>query len=227
MVHCRRKALFDDWRYEQAKRHADARRAVELCEDLCSEKVIGELYDLGCDTDPPAIVVAPAMPVGETRNALGRGFAAWLARETSLGVETRIVQTNAVKRDLITNPYQRLAHSPTFEGPVQQGGSYILADDVFTMGGTLAALRGFIESRGGNVVAITTIAEKEGLHVPISLDPETKTALYAVHGGVLASLVPQRIGFGLDCLTQPEGRFLLREPSADAIRAGLDRARDC
>lgn len=226
LVHRCRDDLFGHWGYNLAKQHRDVHRAIKICEDLHSYDVLAKLYDDTADLSARPIVVAPARPIGDTNNALGRTFARFVAQELACDLCNGIVQTNAVKRDFIKDPYFRMAQSPTFAGDVIEGRSYILVDDVFTMGGTLAALRGFIIRNGGSVVGMTTLAEKEGGHVAISLAKDTGSALEGTHDGALASLVPQWTGFGLDCLTEPEGRFLLKQSSADSVGAGFRRARD-
>lgn len=169
IVHCTRERLQGHGCYWLAKKQRDAKAAVQVCEDLVGEELFYDLFDQIHDIHPRPIVVAPAMPPDETTNALGRTFSAWLARELECRTVGGIHQTNSVKRDFITDPYYRITHSPSFEGDIEAGSAYILADDLYTMGGTLACLRGFIEQRGGSVIGMTTIGEKEGGHVRISL----------------------------------------------------------
>lgn len=204
----------------------DEKRALLLCEKLHDDDALGRLYDLTFDIDPPPLVVAPARPLGGTRNALGRTFARYVAQELGFEITNDLHQNNAVKRDRIISPFFRLSQSPTFDGSVIEGANYLLADDIFTLGGTLASLRGFIEGRGGTVVGMTALGEKEGDDVKISHAKETLDELSAAHHGALTTLIPQRAGFALECLTEPEGRYLLKQPSSDSIRAGFDRAAD-
>ena len=60
--------------------------------------------------------------------------------------------------------------------------------------------------------------------VKISLTDETLDELGGAHHGTLATPVPRRAGFALECFTMPERRYLLEQPSSDAIRPGFDRA---
>jgi hypothetical protein len=191
-----------------------------------NEDALGRIYDLTFNVNPAPIVVAPARPLGATNNTLGRTFAFYVAQELGFDVNTYIHQTNAVRRDRITSPFTRMMQSPTFDGDVTAGATYLLADDVFTLGGTLACLRGFIEERGGLVAGMTALAEKDGGDVDISLASSTLDALRTAHNGGIADLVPERTGYALDCLTEAEGRYLLQQPSLDSIRGGFDRASD-
>jgi hypothetical protein len=43
----------------------------------------------------------------------------------------------------------RLATPPAFTGSIEQGKDYLLIDDHVGLGGTLANLRGYIETQGG------------------------------------------------------------------------------
>ncbi|MBW6528531.1 phosphoribosyltransferase [Sphingomonas sp. RHCKR7] len=226
IIHRARDEVFGHWCYKLAKHHGDEKRALLLCEKLHREEALERIYDQTFGTDPRPFVVAPARPLGGTNNALGRTFARYVAQELGLGVSNAIFQTNAVRRDSIRSPFFRLSQSPTFDGEVAAGANYLLVDDVFTLGGTLACLRGFIESAGGRVVGMTALAEKGGRDVQVSLAKGTLDALNGAHDGALAALIQQRAGFALDCLTEPEGRYLLEQPSLDDIRAGFDRAAD-
>lgn len=120
-----------------------------------------------------------------------------------------------MKRDRIISLFFRLSQSPTFDGFVIKGANYLPADDMFTLGGTLESLRGVIEGRGGTVVGRTAPGEKEGDDVKISLAKDTLDERDAAHHGPFATPVTQRADFALECLTQPEGRNLLEQSSAD------------
>lgn len=56
----------------------------------------------------------------------------------------------------------RLAHKPVFYGSVPVGMDFILVDDIVTQGGTMAALRRYILSQGGRVLAVTALAYSVG-----------------------------------------------------------------
>ncbi len=49
-----------------------------------------------------------------------------------------------------------------FDGEVEEGREYILVDDHVTMGGTLGDLKDYIESKGGKVVAVSTLTSSAG-----------------------------------------------------------------
>ena len=83
-----------------------------------------------------------------------------LAYAHALGEEGLEVEDSAGKPHI---PYRRrrcgqLFSRPKFTGPVEQGRPYIIVDDVSTSGSTLAAPRDYIESKGGKVVAASSLA---------------------------------------------------------------------
>ena len=217
--------LFQHHRYERAKYFSDAAAAYDLCLALANDEIMFPLWDELLAIEPRPLVVAPSKPIGETSNALGRGYASWFAKEMSCEWERGIVQINRVSRDRERSRYVRLVHEPLYEGPVEEGRSYIIADDVCTMGGTMAALRGFIESRGGMVILTTALAAGDGAPIKISLDGATELGLINAHDGGLSALVNAELGYDVSCLTEAEGRFLLERASLDAVRAGIRQAR--
>jgi hypothetical protein len=214
--------------YWPAKTRRNAPAAIKVCDDLAREEVLESLFDLcHSESKDPPIVVAPAAALHDTQNALAIGYARWLASEMRWDVEKNVYQAKTVSRDFVTNGWFRLIHQPEFYGTVQAGRRYVIADDVCTMGGTIAGLRGFIESQGGHVIAATALASRYGMPVPIALAQPTLLGLTTVFAGRLNDLCQRELGYGLLCLTDPEGRFLLRCSSFDEVRAGIDGARQC
>lgn len=110
-----------------------------------------------------------------------------------------------------------------FDGEVPAGSSYILVDDHVGLGGTLANLRGYVEARGGSVIAITTLTESRDAR-RISLRPETRDVLWERHGEELDQLWQAQFGHGIDCLTEVEALQLCRQQSVAAIENFLAKA---
>lgn len=110
-----------------------------------------------------------------------------------------------------------------FDGPVEAGADYVLVDDHVGIGGTLANLRGHIETNGGTVIAMTALTEsRDGRR--ISLRPETLAMLRDRHGQPLDDLWQSQFGYGLDCLTEAEAQNLCRQQSVAAIENFLAQA---
>lgn len=210
--------------YWPAKRKRDAKAAVALCEDVVSEENLEILYDLTYGTEP--LVVAPALTIHETQNALARAFAGWLSAKMNWQLDRNIYQTKTINRDFNTNGWFRIVNEPGFCGSVEPGRPYVIADDVCAMCGTLASLRGYIETNGGKVLGMTVLGSGSGQNVQISLVRDTFERLTTHWGGELFEAYPTEIGHALECITEPEGQFVLRCPSYDHFRAGIDGARN-
>ena len=156
-------------------------------------------------------------------NAIPDAMAQVLGRDLDLAVIAgEIVQTNKVGHTRAP-AFQRLVTPAMFDGPVQRGASYILVDDHVGLGGTLANLRGYVEGRGGSVIAITTLTESRDAR-RISLRPETRAVLWQKHGDELDTLWKTQFGYGIDCLTEVEALQLCRQQSVAAIEDFLAKA---
>lgn len=221
------RALGDFTGYFPAKKHRDVGAALEICEALYDEQALDDLYEFGENANlGTPIVVAPALLPEESQNVLARTYAKWVANQLHWESGDGIYQLKTMNRDFISDGWFRIAHEPEFYGSVETGRAYLIADDVMTMGGTVASLRGFIESQGGTVFAITALASRNGGHAQISLAENTLSQLKSALDGELALAVSGELGYGVECLTEPEGRFLLRNcPSVDTFRTGISRAR--
>ena len=91
-----------------------------------------------------------------------------------------IVQSNRVGHTR-ANGWHRLVTPAEFEGPVGIGRNHVLVDDHVGFGGTLANLRGHIESLRGAVVAMTTLTETREAR-RIAVRAETLNVLKENHG---------------------------------------------
>ena len=102
------------------------------------------------------------------------------------------------------------------------GAEYLLVDDFIGQGGTLANLKGYIESSGGRVLGATG-SQLTGKPYSAKLCPidEQLAALRSKHGNELEIWWNERFGHGFDCLTQSEARYLERSSDADTIRSRL------
>ena len=132
-----------------------------------------------------------------------------------------IVQSNSVGHTGASG-YRRLAHQAAFHGEVIER-DYFLIDDFVGQGGTLANLIGFICSHGGRVLGAAVLTGKP-YSAKLAPDESSLRALREKHGVAFEGWWKEHFGFGFDCLTRSEARYLERSPDALAIRAGLAAA---
>lgn len=210
-----------------AKKRRDARAALRLIEDVAQDGTLDRLHDATVEFRQHGrlVVLAPGAMPSDSNNALAITYAHWLAVEMRWDVEERLFQRKDFSKDF-SDFWPRLAHSSEFYGEITPGRHYVLVDDILTLGGTLADLRGFVIANGGHVVAMSTLAHRSGVDVQISLAEKTRFGLLSAYRGALDEFCAQELGYGQDCLTEFEGRRLQRFASLDAVRDGLNGARN-
>lgn len=119
--------------------------------------------------------------------------------------------------------FHRLAFPPVFEGKVEPL-EYVLVDDFVGQGGTLANLRGYVETHGGRTAAAIALCGK-AYSARLQPSKETLERLRQKHGRQLEEWWIATFGYGFESLTESEARYLTRSPDADTIRARLAAAR--
>lgn len=83
----------------------------------------------------------------------------------------------------------------------------MLLDDTLTMGGTVASLRGYVENRGGKVVAASVMTAHPGA-VDLAVKPPILAAIEKKHGPAMDTYWKEAFGYGIDKLTQGEAGHL-------------------
>lgn len=204
-----------------AAKAGDAEAALSLAVELLSGDAIADLRQM---VESQSTFLLPVVADETTGfNAIPDAMAQVLSRKLGLdAVAGEIVQTNKVGHTRAP-AFQRLVTPAEFDGPVQRGGNYLLVDDHVGLGGTLANLRGYVETRGGSVLGITTLTESRDAR-RISLRPETRDMLWDRHGEELDQLWKSQFHYGIDCLTEVEALNLCRQPSVVAIEDFLAQA---
>jgi transcriptional regulator with XRE-family HTH domain len=144
MIHAVEPVVRKHPRYPAAK-SGDAEAAQDLVSDTINDEQVEKLRHLLAERKP--ILVSVHAYESEGVNAIPEAFADSLAIHLGLETDAGIVQTNVVTHTG-ADGYGRLARQPVFEGDVVPGSEYVLVDDFVGQGGTLANLRGFIESKG-------------------------------------------------------------------------------
>jgi hypothetical protein len=149
-------------------------------------------------------------------NEIPAAMAKLMAAELGLTVNGSIVQLNTVGHTGASG-YQRLANQACFAGEVEPGRRYFIVDDFVGQGGTLANLIGFIASQGGRVLGATVLTGKP-YSAKLAPDESSIQALRLKHGPEFAQWWQETFGFGFDCLTRSEARYLDNSPDAQTIR---------
>jgi len=203
-----------------AGKTGDIDAASQLVSDLMQESgVVSKLSRQIRKTDPVVVPVTALEDI--SYNFIPLAMADYIGVKFGLRTVTHILQRNRVAHTG-SSGYHRLATPALFTGEVVAGEEYLLVDDFIGQGGTLANLRGYITSQGGNVVGMA------------SLTGQRRSAILAVTDGTLQALREKHenleswwediFGYGFGSLTESEARYLLRSPDADTIRARINKA---
>ena len=205
--------------YEAAKSGDDvaATHLVLTCLNLAQVVALNQLVA----GKRPTLVSAHAMERHGV-NAIPEVFADELGRLLSWPVDTGIVQTNVVSHTG-ANGFWRLARQAEFDGTVEAGCDYVLVDDFVGMGGTLANLKGHIETLGGNVLAAVALTGKTH-SAKLAPTPERLNELRKRHGTEFENWWIGHFAHSFDALTESEARYLARTETADTIRDRIAEA---
>lgn len=203
---------------EAASERGDAAAADRMVSDLYNPSVVAELKQMLNGQTP--IIATPHVPKEQAgRNLLDITFADRMAEELN-GELSDIFQERRMGRKGLGG-LARVLVQPRFHGEVVPGAPYILADDQVTMGSTMAALRGYIELRGGRVIAATAISNGKGstsrasdatdlgnvksrLNFNLASDPHAIREIKGHAGEWFENFVQRRVGFTTECLTRFE-----------------------
>ena len=161
-------------------------------------------------------------------NAIPEVFADELAERLDWEVDGGVVQVNVVSHTG-ADGFSRLARQAQFDGKIEPGAEYVMVDDFIGMGGTLANLRGHIETQGGKVLAAVALTGKPH-SAKLSLTQSTLDELRSKHGKELEHWWQERFGHAFDALTESEARYLVRTQDAATIRdrvAAAEQAGNC
>jgi hypothetical protein len=205
-----------------AAKCGDATAALILSRDLMPKSALRMLQGMVTRSSRPILLPVHAEE-RDGYNAIPLGMARWLAFHLDCGVALDVVQLNKVSHTR-ADGFHRLAHQPLFGGSIDPHADYVLVDDHFGMGGTLANLRGFVLAAGAKVIGSTTLTASRGNAI-LALSPVTQSELAVRHGQDLESYLRSEFDFGFECLTEPEAGYLNRVSTVDAIRTRIAAAK--
>jgi len=220
LIHAEESAVKKSTDYPAAKA-GDVPAARRLVEAMLNEPIVEKLGVITTGANP--LLASVHAYETEGINRIPTVLAEVLAERLGLHAEDSVVQTNRSGHTGASG-YHRLAHPALFDGDVERGRAYLLVDDFVGQGGTLANLKGFIETKGGHAVLCTTLTGKP-YSAKLTPSGATLRALRAKHGDELETWWKDNFGYGFDCLTESEARYLERADDAQLIRNRLLAAR--
>lgn len=206
--------------YTAAKSGSNA-EAVHLVNRLLTDETVQLFREMAGDRDPLIVSVLATEALGNNKIPLAMAQA--LGRRLGLQVDMSIRQINKVSRTGAGIDH-RFAFQPVFDGTVEAGRDYLIVDDTLSVGGTIAALRGYIENRGGRVIGAGVMTAHEGaLTLPVKqtmIDDITRK-----HGDAMNNYWTKEFGYGIDHLTQGEAGHLRAAENVEQLRDRINDAR--
>lgn len=220
LIHANESAVKQHPAYKRAK-SGHGPSATVVVNDTMSELQNQQLVDL-LRGHAPTLVSAHAYE-REGINAIPQAFAVEISKAVGWPHDLGVAQINVVAHTG-ADGFSRLARQAEFAGAVQPGCEYVLVDDFVGMGGTLANLKGHIESKGGKVLAAVCLTGKPH-SAKLALSPERLQELREKHGTELENWWFGRFAHTFDALTESEARYLARTETFDAIRNRIAAAK--
>lgn len=204
-----------------AAKAGDARAASAFVSDVLRAENFERIATL-IGARKPLIAPVAAVEAGGF-NAIPDAMAQAVARTLGLAMAAYDIRQSNYVGHTGADGWLRLATPATFAGSIEPDKDYLLVDDHVGFGGTLANLRGHIETQGGRVIGMTTLTETSGGH-KIAPRPETASVLDRKHGQELDQFWNGVFGYSTGCLTDIEAGYLSRVESVAAIHTRLAHA---
>jgi hypothetical protein len=217
VIHSAESAVKQHPAYPAAKA-GDVEAAMRLVMDTLSDGAIEALVDIGSPWEPVLISVHAEERVGV--NAIPEVMADVLSQILGWELETNVVQANVVNHTGASG-FSRMAKQAFFEGDLEPK-VYVIVDDFIGQGGTVANLRGHIIQQGGSVLATTVLTGKPHSAL-LRQSTEQLIELRNKHGE-LENWWRERFGFGFECLTASETRYLIQTPTSQRVRDRIEEA---
>lgn len=189
--------------------------AIELIGDLALETIYKHRDRFGRD----CVFVAPHAKEVTGDNAIPQVLAEVSSLVCGAIADQEIVQTTKVYHTG-ADPMERLISRPEFQGRVDQGRSYVLVDDVTSLGGTLAELAHCIQTHGGKVKDVFILVNA-GRNKSLQPEQRTLKLLEARFGHDIV----KTFGIAVGALTANEAQYLVGFRSVDEIRNRVAKAR--
>lgn len=186
----------------QAAKHGDYEAAKRMAKDLVKEPRMKQIADAY-----PDAIIAPICSKGDGHNQIPVAYAD-MFKGLGMEVEHDIQITSKANRTG-ESELNRLLSSNEICGNVEKGRKYVIVDDVVTSGASINEYRKYIEGKGGNVVAATTMCMGQAGSNQIAPKKETIEKALEKHGYEKIKEVCSALGAkGLDELTNYEVNYI-------------------
>ncbi|QYF96104.1 phosphoribosyltransferase [Massilia sp. PAMC28688] len=217
VIHAAESAVKQHPEYSGAK-SGDVTAAAKLVSGTISALAVDQLRQLSTGLTPVLISIHAKERTGI--NTLPQMLAEFLGDKLGWQVEQNVVQENVVNHTG-ADGFSRLARQAQFSGNVQPG-DYVMVDDFIGQGGTLANFRGHLLRYGANVLCATVLTGKPH-SARLQQSAEDLMRLREKHGDLETWWI-ERFGFGFDCLTASETRYLVNTATSQRIRERIEHA---
>lgn len=165
--------------------------------------------------------------VQHTTNALPAAVAAYLQDILGGEINDTIMQVGRPGRTRLSK-LERYLYQPIFSGDVDPTTGYVLVDDTYTTGGTLAALRSYILADGGTVIGVCALSTSSVRHKRrFAITTDTVSEMFGIYGAEMRGMWIEVIGHDPGSLTEDEGRFLCSEAERRGWTAPVHDLRSC
>jgi hypothetical protein len=197
----------------KAAKAGNAEAAIRVAKSVVTPELVEQVRSLA---DVTSAVLLPVISVeAEGNNKIPQAVAELVGQATGIYVTEDVVQADSPKRTAMEG-LDRIFNSPTFDGYVEKGKSYILVDDTLTQGATFASLTSHIQQHGGRVIGAVALTGKQ---YSAKLNPSTETIEQLREKfGDIEPQFQAATGYGFDALTESEARYLANFKPADTVR---------
>ncbi|MRW91799.1 hypothetical protein GJ699_17530 [Duganella sp. FT80W] len=196
-----------------AARAGDSRASMKLVADAIPVSMLEQLAKRFDALAP--VLVSPQVAEKSGLSTTPQVLASVLSDFLQWPCENRVIRSGGVG----DTGYERLQRQAIYDGPVVIGLNYLLVDEFIEHGGTLANFRGHILEQKGCVIGATVLAGDD-CNAELALTGTILSELRSRHGRI-EYWWRQRFGFGFECLTASEARYLCRVRSSESIIASL------
>ena len=215
--------------YEAAKRSGDHNAAQQVVSDLLSDSSLMNIEKDLMGRKP--LIIVPSLTRYDPNNVIPITFAHILGKELGLDVCDYIYELKGQGRTGQGGIY-RLFRQPKFKADhLPAGADFLVADDVCTLGGTLANLVQYIENNEARTIGVTALADGDASPQAKQRRRNTDFLLNATreetikvakhYGDEIEQDLKRYAGIDYESLTSREASFLLNATTPELVRAEI------